>query len=111
MKNTPSHIANDCKAHINYRKKQIKDIETIYERYGLRKEKNLIEFLLAIFFTIEVKNKKKRKKLVEIVKDTIVHQITNDKSKSRLEFFEEASVKEETDSEVSEKMNYIKTKN
>ena len=56
-------------------------------------------------------NKKKRKKLVEIVKDTIVHQITNDKSKSRLEFFEEASVKEETDSEVSEKMNYIKTKN
>ena len=119
--NYPSHAANDCVFFKKFRENKIKEIEKIFKRNGLKLEKNLFEYLQAIFFTIDmskniagegkdlkkvnVTRNKDRNELINIMKDTIRYLIVQDKSKSNLDLIEEENDEEKSDAEDNELYN------
>jgi hypothetical protein len=79
--NTPDHGANDCTEILKNREKIVKEFNTLFEKAGLPKKKNLFEYLHAVYFSIgKVPDKGSMRKLIELMKNTIVQLILNDKS-------------------------------
>ena len=95
MRNELDHGANFCKKQLSDRKDIILKMEKIFISNKLKKEKNLYEYLRAIYFTVDVITPKIRRTLIELMKNTIVRLVVNDTSKSRLELIEEESSEDE----------------
>ena len=93
LPNKPSHGANDCREKLQDRDKIKIKIQGIFLRNDLGTRKTLYDYLLAIYFNIDKLKNKDRTALIEILKNTIVRLVREDKSRNILE-----SIKEENSS-------------
>ena len=79
--NTPDHGANHCLIILKNRDEIVGKFERLFRLAGLAKKDNLFEYLHAVYFTIDnIQIKGYTNKLVELMKNTIVNLILNDKS-------------------------------
>ena len=80
--NTPDHGANHCTEILKNRDKIVRDFDALFVKAGLPKRKKLFEYMHAVYFSIDkVPDKGCVRKLIELMKSTIVQLVLNDNSK------------------------------
>jgi len=93
--NNPSHGANDCNHKLKDRDEIKKKIEKIFIKNDMAKRKTLYDYFFAIYFTMDKINNKDRTFLINILKNSIVTLIKDDKSKNILEKINEVDPENE----------------
>jgi len=79
--NTPDHGANHCPIVLKNRDEILRQFEGLFESIGVKRKNNLFEYLHAVYFSIDgVQDRTLVRKLVELMKTTILQLIMNDKS-------------------------------
>jgi len=77
---TPDHGANDCPRTLKNRDEVKKKFDSLFVSLGLVEKDNVYDYLRETFFCLEKIPSKLAKKLIELMKSTILQIIVNDSS-------------------------------